>query len=390
MTDPTSEIPARARLSIVAVASAYPSAHLPHHNPFVHVLMRGIADLGHDVRVVAPRRIPRLVLNPSRDTWDGIDVRRPRYVSPGVAWPWAHERLRLSHRLFTGAAARAAATLPTPEVVVGFFLRPAGAAAFALGQQWGRPAFAVIGEGDIPGHNRVADDAQNGALARRLTGLVVLSEAAKSELIARYRVDPARIAVIPIGVDPVRFSPGDRGEARRRLGLDPQRFVVVYVGRLEHSKGSDRLAEAVRELDGVTALFVGAGDRGGLGPNCTAVGPVPHDAVATYLRAADVFVLPSLVEGVSNAVVEAMSCGLPVIVSDRAFNRAVADERSAAFVDPLDPVHLRREILSLRGDPVRRAAMAAAAVERAGTAPAGRQAATYVRWFDEMRSGSSP
>ena len=356
MIEPRVEADGPPSLSIVTIASAYPSPRLPHHNPFIHLVMSGIVALGNDVAVIAPRRFPRLALAPSHDERDGVQVRRPRYLSPGVARPWQQERLRLSHRSFTCAVRRAGAQLPPPDVVLGYFLRPAGAAAADLGERWGRPAFAMIGEGDIVGHNRVADDAENGALTRRLTGLITVNEATRSEVIERYQLDPSRVTMIPHGVDTSFFSPGDREAARRHLGLPADGFVVTFVGRLEHNKGSDRLAAAARGLDNVSVIFVGPGTLKRTEPNSRTVGPIAHDMVADYLKAADVFALPSLVEGRSNATVEAMASGLPVIVSDRDFNRAVVDDLAAVFVDPLDPVEIRRAIVGLRDDPARRAA----------------------------------
>jgi glycosyltransferase involved in cell wall biosynthesis len=275
--------------------------------------------------------------------------------------------------------------LPPPDAVLGYFLRPAGAAAAELGELWGRPAFVVIGEGDIVGHNRVAGDEENGAVARRLAGVVALNEGARSEVIERYRLDPSRVAVIPVGVDTSIFSPGDRMAARRRLDLAPEKFIVVFVGRLEHNKGSDRVAQAVDGLDDVTAIFVGPGRLARIQRNCLSVGPVPHDKVPEYLKAADAFVLPSLVEGVSNAVMEAMACGLPVIISEREFSRTVADDQAGIFVDPLAPEEIRRAIAALRDDPTRRGRMGSAAREQASRLASGQQAEIFVRWVDEMR-----
>jgi glycosyltransferase involved in cell wall biosynthesis len=66
-------------------------------------------------------------------------------------------------------------------------------------------------------------------------------------------------------------------------------------------------------------------------------GLVTHEEMPLWLCAADVFVLPSLAEGMANVIVEAMCCGLPLVVADRPFNREYLTDECAIFVDPLDP-----------------------------------------------------
>jgi glycosyltransferase involved in cell wall biosynthesis len=84
------------------------------------------------------------------------------------------------------------------------------------------------------------------------------------------------------------------------------------------------------------------------------VGAVPHAELPIWLRAADIFVLPSLGEGMSNAILEALAAGLPVAVSDRPFNRAFLDDDSATFFDPLSPAHMAQAIGRLLEDGARR------------------------------------
>ena len=94
-------------------------------------------------------------------------------------------------------------------------------------------------------------------------------------------------------------------------------------------------------------------------------GPIDHDLVPWWLAAGDVFVLPSLHEGMSNAIVEALACGLPVVVSDRPFNRQFLTEECAVFVDPLDPSSIAQGIRSVLSDPHRSRHMSQAALDLA-------------------------
>jgi glycosyltransferase involved in cell wall biosynthesis len=94
-------------------------------------------------------------------------------------------------------------------------------------------------------------------------------------------------------------------------------------------------------------------------------GAVPHEQVPVWLSAADLFVLPTLDEGCSNALLEALACGLPVVTSDRPFNRAVVDESMALLVEPSDSAALGAAIAALVDQPALRASLGAAALSHA-------------------------
>lgn len=160
-------------------------------------------------------------------------------------------------------------------------------------------------------------------LARLVDAFVAVSEELACELLA-VGVPRERIARIPNGVDTDRFRPTDgarRGVLRQELGLDGRR-VALFVGRLAPEKGLDCLLEAWGEVRRALpdALLVLAGDgrlRGSLearaGPDVRFVGLI-SDPLA-YFQAADCFVLPSLSEGLSNALLEAMASGLPAVAT---------------------------------------------------------------------------
>ena len=94
-------------------------------------------------------------------------------------------------------------------------------------------------------------------------------------------------------------------------------------------------------------------------------GPVPGNLVPWWLSAADVFVLPSLAEGMSVAVIEALACGVPIVVSDRPFNRNFLDEECAVFVDPLDARSISEGISAVLESAERRRQMSEAGRKRA-------------------------
>ena len=146
--------------------------------------------------------------------------------------------------------------------------------------------------------------------------------------------------VIGLPVDTDRFAPtdGDRGSLRADLGLTAG-FVVVCVGRLSRQKGQRALAvawEATQPEDSVL-LLVGPGDQQEIadaapttfGRSLLCVGA--QDDVRPWLWAASVSVLPSLYEGQSVAMAEALACGVPVVMTD------VNGGREAVCPDGVEP-----------------------------------------------------
>jgi glycosyltransferase involved in cell wall biosynthesis len=133
------------------------------------------------------------------------------------------------------------------------------------------------------------------------------SLARESPLLGRFPV-----YVLPNGVDLQRFRPRSREDARRRLGLDPSRPVVLYsaLDTRDERKGADLLRAAIERLDGRVDVL--AAGEGGL-PGARSLGRVDDDdTLVDAYSAADVFVLPSRVENLSNALVESIACGTPV------------------------------------------------------------------------------
>jgi glycosyltransferase involved in cell wall biosynthesis len=153
-----------------------------------------------------------------------------------------------------------------------------------------------------------------------------------AERAVRYGADPREVSVIPNGCDPEWLrsaqAGADAGTLRRRLGL-PGGRLIVSVSRLVAKNGIDRLVQAMpavrtRFPDAVVVLVGDGEERArlerlaaecGVRDSLHFAGSVPPAEVGGYLRAADVFVRPSLNEGLGNAFLEAMACGLPVIGS---------------------------------------------------------------------------
>lgn len=178
-----------------------------------------------------------------------------------------------------------------------------------------------------------------------------------------------RLVEIPNGVSlPPPADGAERAAARRELGLSGP--VAIFVGRLDGEKNLDLLVDGFARA-GPLATLVVVGDgperermqalaaASGAGERIRFLGARPD--VRRPLVAADVFVLPSYSEGISNALLEAMAHGVPAIATAVGGNRRVIGDASVGtLVPPGDPAALGTALRGLLGDPVRAAGLGAA------------------------------
>jgi glycosyltransferase involved in cell wall biosynthesis len=163
------------------------------------------------------------------------------------------------------------------------------------------------------------------ALLARFATFIALSSEVATELRAAG-VPGMHVVVIANGVDLTEYSaldPEARAESRAELGLDPNRCYGIFVGRLHPVKSVDTLVRALVDTTGIDLLIVGDGQERArlerlacdlrVSTRIRFIGSTPH--VANYLKVADAFFLPSLGEGMPNALLEAMACGLPCVAS---------------------------------------------------------------------------
>jgi len=173
-----------------------------------------------------------------------------------------------------------------------------------------------------------------------------------------------RAVVIPNGIDVDEWSSlPSRAEARSALGLPPDAWIVGTVGRLHVQKGHRYLIEAAAKVVALVpdALFVVAGygpERRALEARARGLGVADRIRFLGYrsdvrrvLAALDAFVLASLWEGMSNAVLEAMAAGLPVVATAVDGNlEQVADGETGLLIPPADAGALAGALLRLHRD----------------------------------------
>ena len=186
-------------------------------------------------------------------------------------------------------------------------------------------------------------------------------------------LDESHIHLIFSGVDAERFKPGNQSEARSLLGLEQDKHIVLYAGRVEKVKGTDTLLNAIKELDAELppeVQFVIVGDHARQSTSVfeaemdaeaapllekgrlVFLGPKSREDMVYAYQAADIAVLPSRNEATSLTALEAMSTGLPLVASAvGGLLQIIEDGHDGCLVPSDDPSALASALKSLIIDP---------------------------------------
>jgi glycosyltransferase involved in cell wall biosynthesis len=207
--------------------------------------------------------------------------------------------------------------------------------------------------------------------------IVTTGEKLRLQVIDETGVAPDRVVSIPTGIDLDRFRTGDARSAKVAAGLPPEAFVIGIVATLRSWKGHRYLLEAFAKREDKASRLVVVGD----GPQREALEALARELgiaervtfagnredVAPWLRAFDLFCLPSYAnEGVPQALMQAMACGLPVVTTPvGSIGEIVQDGETGRLVPPGDAAALGAAIEALLADAPLRSRLSARAREAA-------------------------
>jgi starch synthase len=228
--------------------------------------------------------------------------------------------------------------------------------------------------------------------------VVAVSEGMKRDVVAAYpAVDPDRIRVVHNGIDTEQYTPDPDTDVLERLGIDPDRPTMVYVGRITRQKGLPYLLRAAKSLpaEAQIVLLAGAPDTPEIGAEVEALANelresrdgvawvqamLPKREVIQVLTHSTVFVCPSIYEPMGIVNLEAMACetavvatatgGIPEVVADGETGLLVPIEQATDGTGtPLDPdrfvADLAAALTTVLSDPKRADEMGRAGRRRA-------------------------
>ena len=206
-------------------------------------------------------------------------------------------------------------------------------------------------------------------LMKQSDALIAVSRYTVGELTELYGIEEEKIHVIYNGVDINKFKPRpDRAELRREFGLEEEKKIVLFVGRLYHRKGLEILLRSIppiiQEFGDVKFAISGTGFKKKeqslrelakqleIEDYVTFLGYVPDEKLPSLYSASDIFVLPAIYENFPFAILEAQATGLPVVSTKvGGIPEFLADKENGFLIDPGDEKQLTQRVLTLLQDP---------------------------------------
>ncbi|MEI6693437.1 MAG: D-inositol-3-phosphate glycosyltransferase [Actinomycetes bacterium] len=363
-------------------------------NVYVVELSRRLAAMGTEVEIFT--RATSSDLAPVVQISDGVTV---RHVTAGPFQGMNKEDLPSQLCALTSGVLRAEAAVERGHYdVIHSHYWLSGQVGWLAKERWGVPLVhsmhtmakvknLALAEGDVPEPN--AREIGEVQVVEASDRLVANTNDEAQQLIDLYGATQEQVAVVAPGVDLDRFRPGNRDQARAKLGLPLHGDVVLFVGRIQPLKAPDVLLRAIARLvqrnpqrrQNLTVAVVGGpsgadshfpnhlqglADSLRISDNVRFAPPVHQDDLANWYRAADVVVVPSYNESFGLVAIEAQACGTPVVAAAvGGLRTAVSHEVSGLLVPGHDPLDYAEAIGRLLDNDLERQALSRGALRQA-------------------------
>jgi D-inositol-3-phosphate glycosyltransferase len=303
-------------------------------NVYVRELASAVARQGHEVDVFTRRdssALPAIQL-----VEPGFRV---HHISAGPARPLERHELADYVKVFTDEVARSFDLHGLPDAIhANYWL--SGLAGHRLKHELNLPLIMTFhtlervkadhfeGESEDRAH-------QEAAIFACADAVLASCDVEAAQFVEFYNADPQRVHVVPLGVQHAFFAPGDQRAARQALGRDENDTMLLFVGRLQALKGVELALETLitlrgRGRDASLAIVGGPSGPGGSATlaqlhervreagvidDVSFVAPQSHQLLSTWMRAADVTLVPSRSESFGLVALESSACGTPVVAS---------------------------------------------------------------------------
>lgn len=313
-------------MKVLVISSIYPNMNEPGKGVFRKQQFAELSKLC-DLRVISPIPFYKKANIPFEDVVDGIRTYYPSYYfTPKIFRSLYGYFFYFSLNRFVSSLWE---RWPF-EVILTAWAYPDGFGSTLIAKHIHVPMAIMTMGSDINIHAKyhLRKKMIRGAL-NNADRVISVSNSLKNRMVA-IGVYPSKIEVITNGINSTIFRAIPVSVAKKTVNLPDDRKVILFAGNLVSGKGAELLIEALPHVlhEAPKALLVIAGDGVlktqmqrrvadlGLQENVRFVGRQPLEKIPFYMNASNVFCLPSASEGCPNVVLEALSCGVPVVASD--------------------------------------------------------------------------
>lgn len=365
-------------MKILFSAVGYPTKHHPF-SAFIAMMAEEFAKKGHEVTVIAPQSVTRSILRrcPLLPLYEKVEVTggifpikiyRPKSFTMGEGKIRGNFTFYFNRR----AVEKCLDKIDEKYDVAYAHFWAAAYYVFRYTITNNIPLVVVSGEDKITMHKYITGTTLS-ELRNKIYKVIGVSSKNIKESISLGLATSKNSVIIPNGPDLRIFHPYNKREMRHKFKIEDDKFVIAFTGRFVYRKGAKRVEDAILSLkdEKIGAFFIGSAMKDEdaaqepMGKEILYKGILDHTELPKWLSMADVFVLPTLAEGCSNAIVEAMGCGLPIISSDRDFNHDILNKENAFLVNPLDIEDIAAKIKVLKNNSQLVEEMGKASLEKA-------------------------
>ena len=315
-------------------------------NVYVREMGAALARHGHDVTIYTRRDESSL-----RDEVQIEPGLRVRHITAGPTTSLSMSDLRDHLDQFTDAVSISLRRGPLPDVIhANYWL--SGISGHRLKHELDIPLVCTFHTLErIKAATFQAESEERAEEEQRIIGcsdaILASCDVEAHQIVEFYNANPARVHIVPLGVEHAFFSPGPGREARLALHMPLNEPLLLFAGRIQALKGADLALEAfleVRQRLGVGHLAIVGGPSGphgltavrqlrdrisdaGVISHVSFVAPQSHQLLSTWYRAADLTLVPSLAESFGLVALESTACGTPVIASAVGGLTTLVDDR---------------------------------------------------------------